>query len=74
MIPASFILIALASWGPVRPGETQNMLLLIAANAVLWIVGVSAAINIRPRQGRRIVAGAAMSFGSAVLAVMLLMH
>lgn len=74
VIPVSFILIALAGWGPVRHGETQNMLLLIAANAVLWIVGVSAAFTIRPRQGKRIVAGAAMSFGSAVLAVMLLMH
>ena len=78
VIPVIVILLGLSGFGGVRPGETQDMVLLIWANAILWIVGIGAAINIRPRQPMMILVGFAipfaMLFGLVVLTNILRLH
>jgi hypothetical protein len=71
VVPVMAVLIVFSRLGRGRPGEDRAMLLLIAGNAILWVLGAGAAIGIRPREGKRILAGFAMSFGLAVLALIL---
>lgn len=72
MTPLALTLLGLSSWGPVRPEEARDIMILIAANVVLWLIAIAAAIGIRPKRPMAIFAGSAVSVGSAVLVLILL--
>jgi len=73
-VPFFFIVLGLSRLsGPLRPEAHQALILLIAANVILWVAAVAAAIGIRPRHSVQVLAGSALSFGAPVLVVLFLL-